>query len=169
MQGSSPSGITRSGMEHFSGRLPEEQELDKGRNKNVDRLSNWVTGMQAEVGSRRAPEMSPDNDSRKELDFEKTKEAPNIPDSLLKGSMIAVGEVLADKASRPDEGLSGIPTAPVEPPDKPQKLQGEEDRVSDRVGQANSPRGLSARQAIQLGALVGVCAAALILVWLMVR
>lgn len=156
-------------MEYFSGRLPEDQELDAGRNKNVDRLSNWVTGMQAEVGSRRAPETSPDNDPRKELDFEKTKEAPNIPDSLLKGSMIAVGEVLADKTSQPHADASSTPPVSEQPPVKPQKLQNQEDRVSGQAGQRSSSAGLSARQAIQLGALVGVCAAALILVWLMVK
>jgi hypothetical protein len=156
-------------MEHFSGRQLEEQEADNAPTKNVERLSNWVTGMQAEFGSRRVPEISPDNDNRKEVDFEKTKEAPNLPDSLLKGSMIAVGEVLADKAARSEDSLSSMPAVSSQPSEEPHKLQAEEDKLSSVPIQSNSPGGLSARQAIQLGALVGVCAAALILVWLMVK
>lgn len=157
-------------MEHFSGRLPEDQELDGGRNKNVDRLSNWLTGMQTEVGARRAPETSPDNDSRKELDFEKTKEAPNIPDSLLKGSMIAVGEVLADKTSTPVQspGQPSVPQTPQLSNDSP-ALQAQEDMITSQPIPTGRPSGLSARQAILLGALVGVCAAVLILVWLILR
>lgn len=155
-------------MEHFSGQQLESHEDPDERPRTVERLSNWVTGMQAELGPKKSPEKTSEYDSRRELDFEKTKEAPVLPDAVLKGSMIAVGEVLADKASSKsaDEqlvGAMGVKAA------KQRKLQEQEQHASSGSVQTQSQRGLNTKQAIQLGALVGVCIGLLLLVWLMVR
>lgn len=155
-------------MEHFSGQQLESPEDENNRPRSVERLSNWVTGMQAELGPKRTSETGPDKDNRKELDFEKTKEAPKLPDVVLKGSMIAVGEVLADKVSQQrtsDQliGAAGVKAA------KRRKLQDQEQRATaNPIGSTNT-RGLSMRQAIQLGVLVGVCVGLLMLVWMAVR
>ena len=151
-------------MEHFSGQLPEELEAQQERPRTVERLSNWVTGM--EVGARRSPEASVDNDSRKEVDFETTKEAPRIPDAVLKGSMIAVGEVLADKTAKQAD-QSGVGSAATPSNSTGQSLKNQEDQATVPV--VPPATGLTARQAIQLGALVGVCVAVLVLVWLVIR
>jgi len=154
-------------MEHFSGQQLESLEGEDNRPKTVERLSNWVMGMQAELGPKGSPEKSPDNDNRKELDFEKTKEAPKLPDVVLKGSMMAVGEVLADKVSEPPGqmlvGAAGVKAA------KQRSLRDQERRAAGAPPQSRQQTGLTVRQAVQLGILVGVCIGLLVLVWLAVR
>jgi hypothetical protein len=153
-------------MENFSGQQHEQDSSEK-HPRTVERLSNWVTGM--ELGQRRSPEIGVENqdENRAEVEFEKTKEAPDISRVIKKGSMIAVGEVLADKSS--DElgliGATGVKAA------KRQKLSRQEMMASRAMPttQSSASRGLTQRQAIQLGVLVGTCVAGLILVWLSVR
>lgn len=152
-------------MEYFSGQQHEQHKEDD-KPRTVERLSNWVTGM--EVGGRRSPEDSVgrQDENKAEIEFEKTKEAPKLPNSIKRGSMIAVGEVLADKtADQPVLiGAAGLKAA------KRQKLSRQEVRATQKpVASSKAAKGLTPRQAAQLGALIGVCVAGLILVWMSVR
>lgn len=153
-------------MEYYSGQH-NETTPEEPNPRTVERLSNWVTGLQTEVkGAKPSQEASPEQSKQpeSELQFERSKEIRDVPRALKRGSMIAVGEVLADKSSDQPTlvGAAGIKAA------KQKKLTREEHNVSTKptVSQGS---GLTARQAVQLGVLVGVCVAMLLLVWLSVR
>jgi hypothetical protein len=152
-------------MEYFSG-PQQEQTGETQQPRTVERLSGWVTGM--EIGARRPPESANElkDQDKAEIEFEKNKEAPKLTSAIKRGSMIAVGEVLADRSTNQPGliGAAGVKAA------KRQKLSQQETRASQRTsGATQIAHGLTPRQAVQLGALIGVCVAGLILVWLSVR
>jgi len=154
-------------MEYYSGRNNEEEQTEAPN--TVERLSNWITGMQAEIKGQGA---SPENkqglassesqdDNRGEIEFDRRKEVQDVSSAIKKGSMIAVGEVLADKSTdqaTPLIGAAGIRAA------KQKKLTREEAGVSAKQAVA-SAQGLSFKQAVQLGILVGICIGIIALVW----
>ncbi len=145
-------------MEHYSTHNPELNTDDSEKPATIEKLTNWVVGLQAETQRQK------DVEKKAELEFELRQEIRDDAQVSQQGSMIAVGAVLADKVA--DDRLIGA--TGIRRVAKQKKLAKEETQISTTPRPVQGS-GLTFRQAVQLGILCGVGLAVVLLVWLSVK
>jgi hypothetical protein len=149
-------------MEHYSTHNPELNTDDPEKPATIEKLTNWVVGLQAETQRQKAEQK--DVEKKAELEFELRQEIRDDAQVSQQGSMIAVGAVLADKVA--DDRLIGA--TGIRRVAKQKKLAKEETQISTTPRPVQGS-GLTFRQAVQLGILCGVGLAVVLLVWLSVK
>ena len=150
-------------MEHYSTHTNPETGLEEPEKPaTIEKLTNWVVGLQTETQRQKAEQKNVEK--KAELEFERRQEVRDDARIAQQGTMTAVGEILADKVT--DDRLIGVPG--IQRAAKQKKLAKEETQVSARHAQVAST-GLTTRQAVQLGVLCGVGIAVVLLVWLSVK
>lgn len=160
-------------MENYSVNNSQETAKENDHTPTVEKLSGWVMGLQAEVRAQRLNidpkteigKQEKDIVAKSELEFERRREVRDDPTNLQHGSMVALGEVLADRVA--DQGLivggSGIKQAA-----KQKKLAKEESRASTKQTSSASPK-VTTSQAIQTGVAIGLTIGLLILLWITLK
>lgn len=158
--------MTMKAMENYTNHSPESP-VDEDSPATIEKLSGWVMGLQTELRAQRASnekKQASEEKPKKEIDFEKRLEIRDDPSVVQQGSMVAVGEVLADKVAANDHvlGAAGIKRAV-----RQKKLAKEEFSASSQS--VGIPTGSSLQQAMWTGLIVGLSIAVLILLWLTLK
>lgn len=155
-------------MERYSNRVVGEVTPEESSRPNLEKITGWLVDMQTGERLPRS-EHSASAEAEKpktERELERRREVRDEPQTIKRGGMVAVGEVLADhsgSSQSPVLGASGIRRV------SRQKKMAREERKATHALHAPPSSGLTAAQAIQLGVVTGVCVGLLILLWLSVR
>lgn len=156
-------------MERHSNHTVGETASEELRKPNIEKVTEWLVGMQAEERRPKAEYnafAAEVKRSKTERELERRQEVRDESQAIKRSGMVAVGEVLTNRSIPSQPPVPGTPS--VRRTSRQKKMAREEQQAT-HISTVSPSSGLTTSQAVQLGVTVGVCAGLLILLWLSVR